>query len=156
MSSFTVADRSVISLMPDVWPVKSKDDDAQEMYLPVLWLTNERYGEQLAELQSLSAAIASLQRKQQYYLSLLSLAEETLGNPTVNVQPNIVTKTGPIADELRKMRTLLAKVTDHLGNANVRLKPANIPEENEEIDPEKWDQLSQILDQVNRDGVLDS
>jgi hypothetical protein len=118
---------------------------------------NRRYGEQLAELQSLSTAIASLQRKQQYYTSLLSLTEETLGDPTVNVQPNIVTKTGPITDELRKMRTLLAKVTDHLKNANVRLRPADAdPEEDEEIDLEKWDQLTQILDQVNRDGVLDS
>jgi hypothetical protein len=118
---------------------------------------NQRYGEQLAELQSLSTAITSLQRKQQYYTSLLSLTEETLGDPTVNVQPNIVTKTGPITDELRKMRTLLAKVTDHLNNANVRLRPADAdPEEDEEIDLEKWDQLTQILDKVNRDGVLDS
>jgi hypothetical protein len=118
---------------------------------------NERYGEQLAELQSLSTAITSLQRKQQYYASLLALTEETLGDPTVNVQPNIVTKTGPITDELRKMRTLLAKVTEHLNNANVRLKPADTdPEEDEEMDLEKWDQLTQILDQVNRDGVLDS
>jgi hypothetical protein len=117
---------------------------------------NQRYGEQLAELQSLSTAITSLQRKQQYYTSLLSLTEETLGDPTVNVQPNIVTKTGPITDELRKMRTLLAKVTDHLNNANVRLRPADAdPEEDEEIDLEKWDQLTQILDKVNRDGMLD-
>jgi len=117
----------------------------------------KRYGEQLAELQSLSTAITSLQKKQQYYASLLALAEETLGDPTVNVQPNIVTKTGPIADELRKMRTLLARVTNHLNNTNIHLKPTDQGlEEEEEMDREKWDQLTQIIEQVDRDGVLDS
>lgn len=115
--------------------------------------TNRRYEEQLAELQSLSTAIASLQRKQKYYESLLSLTKETLGNPTIDVQPNIVTKTGPIADELRKMRTLLAKVTNHLNSGNIRLKPRD--PESPEMDIEKWDELSRILEQVNNDGVLD-
>lgn len=115
--------------------------------------TNRRYEEQLAELQSLSTAIASLQRKQKYYESLLSLTKEALGDPTIDVQPNIVTKTGPIADELRKMRTLLAKVTNHLNNGNLRLKPRD--PESPEMDIEKWDELSRILEQVNNDGVLD-
>jgi hypothetical protein len=96
--------------------------------------------------------MTSLKRKQAYYDSILSLAEETLAEPTVNVQPNIVTKTGPIVDELRKMRTLLAKVTNHLNSSNVRLTPATT--EPEEMDIEKWDELSRILDQVNRDGTI--
>lgn len=115
--------------------------------------TNGRYQEQLAELQSLSTAIASLQKKQKYYEYLLSLTKETLGNPIVDVQPNIVTKTGPIAHELRKMRTLLAKVTDHLNNGNIRLNRGD--PESPEIDIEKWDELSRILEQVNSDGILD-
>jgi hypothetical protein len=76
-----------------------------------------------------------------------------LADPTVNVQPNIVTKTGPIADELRKMRTLLAKVTDHLNSGNVPLTGAETPEA-QDMDIEKWDGLSRILDQVNRDGTV--
>jgi hypothetical protein len=115
--------------------------------------TNRRYEEQLAELQSLSTAIASLQRKQKYYESLLSLTKETLGDPTVDVQPNIVTKTGPIAVELRKMRTLLAKVTNHLNSGNIRLQPGD--PESPEMDIEKWDELSRVLEQVNNDGVLE-
>lgn len=118
--------------------------------------THDRYEEQLAELQSLSTAITSLQRKQKYYESLLSLTQDTLGNPTTDVQPNIVTKTGPITAELRKMRTLLAKVTNHLNNGTIRLKPEDKdPNESQEMDIEKWDELSKVLEQVNREGVLD-
>lgn len=55
------------------------------------------------------------------------------------------------------MRTLLARVTNHLNNANIRLNPADPDlEEDEEMDLEKWDQLTHILNQVNHDGVLDS
>lgn len=114
-----------------------------------------RYEEQLAELQSLSTAITSLRRKQKYYESLLSLTEETLGDPTVDVQPNIVTKQGPVADELRKMRTLLAKVTNHINSGTIRLKPDDQQPDSQEMDIEKWDELSRILEQVNRDGILD-
>ena len=108
----------------------------------------------MAELQSLSAALTSLGRKQEYYESLLSLAEETLGDPTVNVQPNLVTKTGPIVDELRKMRTLLARVTDHLNNRNIRLhRQSTYTNEQEEMDIDnKWDELARVLDQVNQDS----
>lgn len=116
--------------------------------------SNNRYSQQRAELQSLSTAITSLQRKQKYYESLLSLAEETLGNPTVNVQPNIVTKTGPIAEELKKMRTLLAKVTDHLTTTNLKLAPDTQPNDPQEMDLEKWDSLSRILEQVNQEGIF--
>jgi len=76
-----------------------------------------------------------------------------LADPTVNVQPNIVTKTGPIADELRKMRTLLARVTDRLNSGTMRLTQ-NETIEPQEMDIEKWDELSRILDQVNRDGTV--
>lgn len=112
-----------------------------------------RYGQQLAELQSLSTAIESLRRKQKYYDSLLSLAEETLADPTVNVQPNLVTKTGPVADELRKMRTLLAKVTDHLNNANITLRPDDVSAELHEIDVDNttWNNLSRLIEQTNQD-----
>ena len=82
----------------------------------------------------------------------MSLTKETLGNPTVDVQPNIVTKTGPIAVELRKMRTLLAKVTNHLNTGNIRLQSGD--PESSEMDIEKWDELSRVLEQVNNDGVL--
>jgi hypothetical protein len=86
---------------------------------------------------------------------LLSLAEETLGDPTVNVQPNIVTKTGPIADELKKMRTLLAKVTDHLTTSNIKLTPdTHQPNDSQEMDLEKWDSLSRLLEQVNQEGIF--
>lgn len=83
----------------------------------------------------------------------MALTKETLGDPSVNVQPNVVTKTGPIADELRKMRTLLAKLTEHLNNGNLILKPRDEFDEN--VDPPKWDELSRVLDIVNRDGVVD-
>lgn len=105
-------------------------------------------------MQSLSTAITSLQRKQKHYEYLLSLTQETLGDPTVDVQPNIVTKTGPISDELRKMRTLLAKVTNRLNSGTIRLKPDQDQGETQEMDLEKWDELSRILAQVNRDGTL--
>ena len=102
----------------------------------------------------MSTAIESLRRKQKYYDSLLSLAEETLGDPTVNVQPNLVTKTGPVADELRKMRTLLAKVTDHLNNANITLRPDDVstePQEEMEVDNNSWDNLSRLIEQADHD-----
>ena len=51
------------------------------------------------------------------------------------------------------MRTLLAKVTDHLNSGNVRLTRVETPEA-QDMDIEKWDGLSRILDQVNRDGTV--
>jgi hypothetical protein len=51
------------------------------------------------------------------------------------------------------MRTLLAKVTNHLNSGNIPLKPGD--SESPEMDIEKWDELSQILEQVNNDGILD-
>jgi hypothetical protein len=118
-----------------------------------LYNLKRRYGQQLAELQSLSTAIESLRRKKKYYDSLLSLAEESLANPTVNVQPNLVTKTGPIADELRKMRTLLAKVTEHLNNANITLRPDDVSTEPQDMDVDNptWENLSRIIQQANHD-----
>jgi len=83
----------------------------------------------------------------------VALTKETLGDPSVNVQPNVVTKTGPIADELRKMRTLLAKLTEHLNDDNLILKPREESDEN--IDLQQWDELSRVLDIVNQDGVVD-
>jgi Kinetochore complex Fta4 of Sim4 subunit, or CENP-50 len=107
----------------------------------------------LAQLQSLSTALTSLRRKQKHYESFLALTEETLGDPKEDVQPNVVTKQGPIADELRKMRTLLARVSEHLTNGDIRLKPDI--ETGRTEDKENWGALQRILDQVNRDGVLD-
>jgi len=85
------------------------------------------------------------------------LAQETLGNPKVDVQPNVVAKTGPIVDELRKMRALLAKVSEHLANGNIRLRPhvESGHDPMEDVDTEKWDKLHRVLDRANRDGVLD-
>ena len=132
--------------MPDVWPVTGATEVQQE-----------EYSQKLAELRSLSVAITSLRKKQTYYQYLLSLVEETLGDPTVNLQPNIVTKTGPITDELRKMRTLLAKITYHLNKANLKLKPAphNPDDEDEQYpEPESWDELRYILSHLNDDPVV--
>lgn len=125
--------------MPDVWPKGTPEEQ-------------QRYGELLGELQSLSTTITAMERKKKYYDSLLSLAEETLGDPKKTVQPNLVTKSGPIADELRKMRTLLAKVTDHLNTAHIQLKPDDSQTtEPEEMDIEKWDELSRVLEKVNEE-----
>ena len=125
--------------MPDVWPKGTPEEQ-------------QRYGELLGELQSLSTTITAMERKKKYYDSLLSLAEETLGDPKTTVQPNLVTKSGPIADELRKMRTLLAKVTDHLNTAHIQLKPDDSQTtEPEVMDIEKWDELSRVLEKVNEE-----
>jgi hypothetical protein len=111
------------------------------------------YEERLGRLQSLATAISSLRRKQEYYGFLVTLVEETLGEPTVNVQPNIVTKAGPIADELRRMRPLLARVTEHLSNAQLNLKP---PDESVEDEmPESWTELSLAINQSERDEMHD-
>jgi hypothetical protein len=108
----------------------------------------------------LSRAITSLQRKQKYYESLLSLVEETLGDPTVNVQPNIITKTGTLVDDLRKMRTLLAKITDHLNTANIKLAPdPQEADESEETDLGPFEGIfgglrGTLLEQVIRESTL--
>jgi hypothetical protein len=114
---------------------------------------DNRYGELLAELQTVTEAMSALEGKKQYYDSLLSLVEETIGDPTAHVQPNLVTKQGPVADELRKMRTLLAKVTDHLNTANMHLMPDDTAatDPGDRMDIEKWDELSRILDKVNEE-----
>jgi len=51
------------------------------------------------------------------------------------------------------MRTLLAKVTDHLTNANITLRPDDTPIEPHEldIDPTPWDDLSRLIAQADQD-----
>jgi Kinetochore complex Fta4 of Sim4 subunit, or CENP-50 len=110
-----------------------------------------RYANGLGRLQSLSTALSSLERKQKYYEFLLSLAEETLGEPTINVQPNVVTKAGPIADELRKMRALLARVTEHLKDADINLQPVDESMEGEPMDAQSWTELSVAINRSERD-----
>ena len=51
------------------------------------------------------------------------------------------------------MRTLLARVSEHLTNGNIRLKPD--VETGQMEDRENWGELRRVLDRVNRDGVLD-
>jgi hypothetical protein len=113
----------------------------------------KRYGQLLTELQTLTEAISGLERKKQYYDSLLSLVQETLGeDPTTHVQPNLVTRQGPVADELKTMRLLLARVTDHLNSANLELKPhdtATTEPEEMDMDKENWNAISRVLDKVN-------
>lgn len=79
-----------------------------------------------------------------------------MGDPTTNVQPNLVTKSGPVADELRKMRTLLAKVTNHLSNANITLRPDDVSTEPQEmeVDDTTWDNLSRLIEQADNDPEL--
>lgn len=107
----------------------------------------------MTELQTLTEAMSALETKKQYYESLLSLVQETLGDPTTDVQPNLVTKRGPVADELKKMQLLLAKVTDHLISANIQLKPDDTAatEPEDPMDLEKWDDLTRVLDKVNQE-----
>ena len=51
------------------------------------------------------------------------------------------------------MRTLLAKVTDHLTNANITLRRDDTdPEPLEmDIDPTPWDDLSRLIAQADQD-----
>jgi len=129
--------------MPDIWPVQTKDEELQG-----------QYGEALAELQSLSTALSSLHKKQEYYGSLLSLVEQTLGDPAGKVQPNIVTRTGSIAEEFRKMRTLIARIKDRLDSADVVLRDeGNRHLEEQEADLDKWVTLTNIISKVEQDGV---
>lgn len=66
------------------------------------------------QLQELVVRREELQRKQASYDKLLELLEP-LGQPAGNIQPNLVTKDGPLAAELAKLRKLVPRVDGRLG-----------------------------------------
>ncbi|KAJ9496306.1 hypothetical protein H2202_008264 [Exophiala xenobiotica] len=70
----------------------------------------EMYTRLRQDLLDLSQARDALKQKMAKYKSLQRLMEP-LGNPQVNIQPNLITKDGELSKELERMRVLLARVT---------------------------------------------
>jgi len=72
------------------------------------------YLDALTHLQDLSAKRLMLQQKLNTYKTLLTLLEP-YNKPKENVQPNLVGKDAPIANELAKTRTLAIRVIGRVG-----------------------------------------
>jgi hypothetical protein len=94
-------------------PPSTSDEDAVDQ---------DDYLDALTRLQDLSAKRLMLQQKLEAYRTLSSLLEP-FKRPKENVQPNLVGKDAPIANELAKTRTLairvMGRVGDRFGNVQV-------------------------------------
>ncbi|KIW00301.1 uncharacterized protein PV09_08191 [Verruconis gallopava] len=77
------------------------------------------FAEALALLQDLSEKQQALKRKLERYKRLQRLLEP-LENPQQSVQPNLVTRDGPLADELARSKTLGIRVAGGLARRNER------------------------------------
>ncbi|KAF2758423.1 hypothetical protein EJ05DRAFT_510352 [Pseudovirgaria hyperparasitica] len=71
--------------------------------------------EQLAHLQELDSRRAALNRKLASYNALLKLLAP-FEHAQKNIQPNLVTKDGPLATELTKLRMMSLRVNGRLGD----------------------------------------
>jgi hypothetical protein len=88
-------------------PPSTPSDPANEV-------DQDDYLEALTHLQDLSAKRLMLQQKLNTYKTLLALLEP-YDKPKENVQPNLVGKDAPIANELAKTRTLAIRVIGRVG-----------------------------------------
>jgi hypothetical protein len=73
------------------------------------------YIDSVNQLRELSRRRIRLQSRLAMYKSLSTLLEP-IRDPTHNIQPNIVTRDGPLADELTRCRALAVRVGGRLGD----------------------------------------
>jgi hypothetical protein len=69
--------------------------------LPALWQESDGYDELLERLRLLSARRAELQKKLMMYRQLQSLTKPFRG-PQTSIQPNLVTRDGPLTKEMER------------------------------------------------------
>ncbi|OLL24440.1 hypothetical protein NEOLI_005108 [Neolecta irregularis DAH-3] len=99
--------------LPQQWPFEGSEEE------------KERYSELLSNLISISSAVSASKSKHVYYSHLHDLVM-SYSDPQKTVQSNLVTRDGPIDQELRRMRILAAKIGAKLEGKRFKRKAEEI------------------------------
>ncbi|KAF2199467.1 hypothetical protein GQ43DRAFT_352033, partial [Delitschia confertaspora ATCC 74209] len=99
-----------IEKLPTSWDASEESPASDEDNA----IDQDAYASALTRLQDLSTRRLTLQHKLTTYRTLLSLLEP-YRNPQETVQPNLVTRDGPLATELGRTRKLAIRVAGRVG-----------------------------------------
>ncbi|KAH0611137.1 uncharacterized protein H6S33_011564 [Morchella sextelata] len=131
-----------IALLPDTYPTPALSDSGGDL---------EAYQELHARLTALAAAVQAQRERHAYYVHLRGLVEPFRA-PMESVQPNLVTRDGPLAAELERMRMLAGKLAFAIGRAGLEgggeEGEEGEGEEGEEGEGEVMERLRGIMDVV--------
>ncbi|CAZ81716.1 unnamed protein product [Tuber melanosporum] len=127
-----------IDLLPESYPAEEKDSEEDL----------EEYQILKAKLANHSAALQAQRQRHAYYSQLKSLIAP-FADPQQSVQPNLVTKDGPLATELERTRLLAAKLAYQIEKSKFPDTDRMDEDEDDEIEESVEDQLRKILEQAN-------
>ena len=108
-------DEYVISLPIRYWKLLTRS--SKIAILPDTWSDSLEYAALLERLQTLSSHRAELRRKLKLYRQLQSMAAP-FRNPQTAVQPNLISRNGPLTKEMEKTRSLSIRVAGSLVGRN--------------------------------------
>lgn len=91
--------------------------DSKIAILPDEWLNSPEYTAVLENLQTLSLRRAELRKKLKLYRQLQSMTA-TFRNPQTAIQPNLVSRDGPLTKEMEKTKSLGFRVAGGLVERN--------------------------------------
>ncbi|KAG0638014.1 kinetochore Sim4 complex subunit Fta4 [Tuber brumale] len=127
-----------IDLLPESYPAEEKDSEEDL----------EEYQILKAKLANHSAALQAQRQRHAYYSQLKSLIAP-FADPQQSVQPNLVTKDGPLATELERTRLLAAKLAYQIEKSKFPDTDRMDEDEDDEIEESVEDQLRKILEQAS-------
>ncbi|PWW78314.1 hypothetical protein C7212DRAFT_323623 [Tuber magnatum] len=126
-----------IDLLPESYPAEEEDSEEDL----------EEYQTLKAKLANHSAALQAQHQRHAYYSQLKSLIAP-FADPQQSVQPNLVTKDGPLATELERTRLLAAKLAYQIEKSKFP-DTDRMDEDDDEAEESVEDQLRKILEQAN-------
>jgi hypothetical protein len=102
------------------------------------------FTDRVTRLQALDERREALRRKLEQYKQLQKMLEP-LKNPQDSVQPNLVTRDGPLADELSKSKALGIRVARGLARRSKRSVPESTSNDEDISIVDERDKLATIL-----------
>ncbi|CUS14085.1 unnamed protein product [Tuber aestivum] len=129
-------DPQSIDLLPESYPAEGGDSEED--------LEETRYQTLRAKLANHSAALQAQRQRHAYYSQLKSLVAP-FADPQRSVQPNLVTKDGPLAAELERTRLLAAKLAYQIEKSKFP-DTDRMDEDDDEMEESVEDQLRKILE----------
>ncbi|PUU72243.1 kinetochore Sim4 complex subunit Fta4 [Tuber borchii] len=127
-----------IDLLPESYPAEEKDSEEDL----------EEYQTLKAKLANHSAALQAQRQRHAYYSQLKSLIAP-FASPQQSVQPNLVTKDGPLAAELERTRLLAAKLAYQIEKSKFPNTDRMHEDDDDEMEESVGDRLRMILEQAS-------
>jgi len=127
-----------IDLLPESYPAEEKDSEEDL----------EEYQILKAKLANHSAALQAQRQRHAYYSQLKSLIAP-FADPQQSVQPNLVTKDGPLAAELERTRLLAAKLAYQIEKSKFINIDRMDEDDDDEMEESVGDRLRMILGQAS-------